>query len=181
VAVSWLKVFSKLPIYNYKEGSFLTINLMVRRMVMKKLFVLAVLCFIVLAGSTAMAEKPLTPETVKGATVVDDAFVKANHGKIKIYDVRKKAEYVESHIAGAISAPYEENSELTPKFDASKDKLDLSKFPADKNEPIINYCNGPRCWKSYKATILLVKAGYTKVSYYREGFPSWKAKGYPVE
>lgn len=148
---------------------------------MKKLLVLAVFCFVVLAGSSAMAEKPQTPESVKGAIIADDAFVKANHGKIKIFDVRKKAEYVESHIAGAISVPYDENSELVVNFDASKDKLDLSKFPADKNEPIINYCNGPRCWKSYKATILLIKAGHTKVYYYRNGFPSWKAKGYPVE
>jgi rhodanese-related sulfurtransferase len=146
-----------------------------------KMSVWVVLCIMVLGVSTAMAEKPATPESVKGATVVDDAFVKANHGKIKIYDVRKKAEYVESHIAGAISVPYEEKSELAVNFDASKDQLDLSKFPADKNEPIINYCNGPRCWKSYKATVLLVKADHTKVYYYREGFPSWKAKGYPVE
>ena len=148
---------------------------------MKKLLVLALLCYPVFAGSSAMAEKPLTPESVKGATIVDDAFVKANHGKIKIFDVRKKAEYVESHIAGAISVPYEENSELAVNFDASKDRLDLSKFPADKNEPVINYCNGPRCWKSYKATLMLVKAGHTKVYYYRSGYPSWKAKGYPVE
>ena len=149
---------------------------------MKKLLVFAVVCVLVFAGTSAMAEKPLTPESVKGATVVDDAFVKANHGKMKIYDVRKKAEYVESHIAGAISVPYEEKSELAANFDASKDEFDLSKFPSDKNEPIITYCNGPRCWKSYKAAVLLIKAGYKKVNWYRnEGFPGWKSKGYPVE
>jgi rhodanese-related sulfurtransferase len=149
---------------------------------MKKIVVLSVLCVMVLAASTALAEKPLTPASLKGATVVDDAFVKANHGKIKIFDVRKKAEYVESHIAGAISVPYEEKSELAVNFDASKDQFDLSKFPKDKNEPIIVYCNGPRCWKSYKAAVLLMKAGHTKIDWYRnEGFPGWKSKGYPVE
>ncbi|OGW39972.1 MAG: hypothetical protein A2X58_06430 [Nitrospirae bacterium GWC2_56_14] len=149
---------------------------------LKKISVLAVVCIMALGASTAMAEKPLTPESLKGATVVDDAFVKANHGKIKIYDVRKKAEYVESHIAGAIAAPYDEKSELAVNFDASKDKFDLSKFPSDKKEPIIVYCNGPRCWKSYKAAVLLIKAGHTKVDWYRnDGFPGWKAKGYPVE
>jgi rhodanese-related sulfurtransferase len=147
----------------------------------KKFSASVVLFVMVFAGSLAMAEKPATPESLKGATIVDDAFVKANHGKIKIYDVRKKAEYVESHITGAISVPYDEKSELVANFDASKDQFDLSKFPSDKNEPIINYCNGPHCWKSYKASVLLVKAGYTKVYYYRDGFPSWKAKGYPVE
>ena len=151
-------------------------------MFMKKLMFCAVLCGIVFAGSSAMAEKPLTPESVKGATIVDDAFVKANHGKIKIYDVRMKAEYVESHIAGAISVPYEEKSELAVNFDASKDSFDLSKFPSDKNEQLIVYCNGPRCWKSYKASVSLVKAGYKKVNWYRnDGYPGWKGKGYPVE
>jgi len=148
---------------------------------MKQALAWAVVCVMVLSASIVMAGKPATPESVKGATVVDDAFVKANHGKIKIYDVRKKAEYVESHIAGAISVPYEEKSALAANFDASKDHIDLSKFPSDKKEPVIVYCNGPHCWKSYKTAVTLVKAGYTKVNYYREGFPSWKAKGYPVE
>ena len=149
---------------------------------LQKMAVLVVLCLLVLGASTAMAEKPLTPESLKGATVVDDAFVKANLGKIKIYDVRKKAECVESHIPGAISVPYEEKSELAVNFDASKDQFDLSKFPKDKNEPIIVYCNGPRCWKSYKASVLLMKAGHARINWYRnEGFPGWKSKGYPVE
>lgn len=148
---------------------------------MKKVLVFVVACVMVLSASIVMAEKPPTPESVKGATTVNDAFVKANHGKIKIFDVRNKAEYVESHIAGAISVPYAEKSEGAANFDASMDKIDLSKFPTDKNEPVITYCNGPRCWKSYKAAVLLVKAGYTKVNYYRDGYPSWKAKGYSVE
>lgn len=148
----------------------------------KVVVVLAVVCIMVFAGSPAMAEKPLTPETIKGGTIVDDAFVKENHGKIKIFDVRKKAEYVEAHIEGAISVPYEEKSDLAANFDASKDQFDLSKFPSDKNEPIITYCNGPRCWKSYKAAVSLIKAGHRNVNWYRnDGFPGWKAKGYPVE
>ena len=64
--------------------------------------------------------------------------------------------------AGAVSVPYDEKSEHVVDFDAKKDELDLSKFPADKNAPIIVYCNGPRCWKSYKASVLLIKAGYKK-------------------
>jgi len=149
---------------------------------MKSIFIAGlVLGLCVFGAATARAEKPLTPESAKGAVVVDDAEVKKDHGKVKIYDVRKKAEYVEAHIAGAISVPYEEKSELAVNFDASKDSLDLSKFTADKNEPVTVYCNGPRCWKSYKAAILLVKAGYKNVRWYREGYPSWKAKGYPVE
>ena len=149
---------------------------------MKQVFAAALVCVMVFSASIVLAEKPLTPDSATGATVVDDAFVKANHGTLKIFDVRKKAEYVESHIKGAISVPYEEKSDLAANFDASKDQFDLSKFPSDKNEAIIIYCNGPRCWKSYKAAVLLNKAGYKKINWYRnEGFPGWQAKGYPVE
>ena len=149
---------------------------------MKRVIMITIVCTaFVLSVSPVMAAKPLTPGSLDGATVVDSDRVKTSLGKIKIYDVRKKAEYVEGHIPGAISVPYREKSELSANFDASKDKLDLSKFPADKNEPVVVHCNGPRCWKSYKASVLLIRAGYKKIYWYRGGFPGWKSKGYPVE
>ncbi len=147
--------------------------------ILMALFVVASMLFI---AGPAVAEKPITPESLKGVTVVDDAWVKANHGTMKIFDVRKKAEYVEAHLPGAISVPYKEKSKKVSDFDASMDKFDLSKFPADKNAPFIVHCNGMRCWKSYKASTLLLKAGYKNVKWYRHGgFPGWVAKGYPVE
>jgi len=148
----------------------------------RTLVLLLVLVSVVLVAGYARAEEPVTPASLQGVTVVDNDWVKTNHGKMKVFDVRKKAEYVEAHIPGAISVPYDEKSEKAVDFDAKKDKLDLSKFPADKNEPFITYCNGPRCWKSYKASVMLVRAGYKKVYWYRnDGFPGWKSKGYPVE
>ncbi len=103
------------------------------------------------------------------------AWVKDNYQEMKVFDARKKAEYVEGHIPGAVSAPYKEKSKKAKDFDASKDGLDQKKFP-------VVYCNGPRCWKSYKAAVVLIREGYTKVYWYRNsGFPGWKSQGYPVE
>jgi len=136
---------------------------------------------IFLSASSALAAKPLTPDSIAGGSVVDDAWVNSNYQKAKVYDVRKKAEYVESHIPGAISAPYKEKSKKVADFDGSKDKLDLGKFPSNKNETIIVHCNGARCWKSYKAAVTLINAGYTNVKWYRDGFPGWTSKGFPVE
>jgi rhodanese-related sulfurtransferase len=150
---------------------------------MKKfgLVVLVLACPLLLC-IPAYAEKPLTPENIEGVKVVDDAWVKDNHKSMKIYDVRKKAEYIDEHIPGAISNPYKEKSEKTPEFDSTKDRLDMDKFAQDKSAPIIVYCNGPRCWKSYKAAVLLKRAGYTKVHWYRNsGMPGWKSKGFPTE
>lgn len=150
---------------------------------MKKILVslLALVSAVIISGPV-FAEEPLTPTELKGATVVDNAWVKANYAKMKVFDVRKKAEFVESHLPGAISVPYDEKSAKAVTFDAKKDTFDLSKFPGDKNAPVIVYCNGPKCWKSYKASVLLMKAGHKKVYWYRnEGLPGWKSKGYPVE
>lgn len=150
---------------------------------MKRILVsLLVIASMIFAAGYAMADEPVTPASLKGVTVVDNDWVKTKLGKMKIFDVRKKAEYVEAHVPGAISVPYDEKSEKAVDFDATKDNLDLSKFPADKNESFITYCNGPKCWKSFKASVLLIKAGYKNIYWYRnDGFPGWKSKGYPVE
>ncbi|NOZ68441.1 MAG: rhodanese-like domain-containing protein [Deferribacteres bacterium] len=146
----------------------------------KALTILAALSILLVAGQ-ATAGKPVTPESIEGATVVDAEWVKANLGKVKIYDARKKGEYVENHIPGAISAYYKEKSAKSPDFDPSKDKFQLEKYPKDKNTPIVVYCNGPKCWKSYKSVVRLVKNGYKNVYWLREGFPGWTKKGYPTE
>lgn len=149
---------------------------------MKKInLIMLSLILMALLAMPALAAKPLTPETIDGGEIVSTDWVKANYGKVPIFDVRKKAEYVEGHIKGAISTPYKEKSAKTVDFDASMDKLDLSKFPADKNAAIVVHCNGPRCWKSYKSAITLIKAGYTNVKWYRDGYPDWKAKGFPIQ
>ncbi len=135
----------------------------------------------ILVPAIVWAKKPLTPDSIPGVKVVDAAFVKTNLGKIKVFDVRKKAEYVDGHIPGAINVWYHERSKKSVNFDPSRDRFDLSKFPSDKNEPIIVHCNGPRCWKSYKAIVLLKKAGYKNIYWLRGGWPEWKAKGYPSE
>ncbi|MEW6602442.1 MAG: SUMF1/EgtB/PvdO family nonheme iron enzyme [Nitrospirota bacterium] len=128
-----------------------------------------------------MAANPPTPEMLQGAMVVDDEFVRTNYQMMKVYDTRRKGEYVESHIAGALSAPYIEKSGNTADFDSSKDMFDESKYPEDKHTPVIVYCNGTRCWSCYKSAVMLVRAGYTNVHWYRNnGFPEWKSKNYPV-
>ncbi len=148
---------------------------------MKKIFSLLVALTMLLATGQAMAGKVPTPESVEGVSIVDAEWVKANMGKVKVYDARKKGEYVEKHVPGAISAPYKEKSAKSVDFDESKDKFKLSKYPKDKNASIVVYCNGPKCWKSYKSVVRLVRNGYTNVHWLRDGFPGWQDKGYPTE
>jgi rhodanese-related sulfurtransferase len=130
-------------------------------------------------GSMAFAD---TPDSLRGAIPVDAARTKflAESG-VLVIDARVANEYAESHIRGAINVPYKEKSAKSADFDASQDSFDLSKLPASKDTAMVIYCNGPECWKSYKASKAAVKAGYKTVYWFRLGIPEWKAKGYPTE
>jgi rhodanese-related sulfurtransferase len=141
-------------------------------------FLSAAVAFL-LMGNTAFAD---TPDSLKGATLVDAVKAKSLFDAgVKVIDARVANEYAESHIKGAINVPYKEKSAKAVDFDVKQDSTDLSKLPADKNTAILIYCNGAECWKSYKASVAAIKAGYKTVYWFRLGLPEWKAKGYPTE
>ena len=142
-------------------------------------FALAVLAFSV---PSAHAAKIDTPQTLAGVTVVDSAKVQELMAAgVAVYDVRVAAEYAEKHIKGAKNLPYKEKSAKAADFDKHQDSFALNRLPADKNTPIVVYCNSGDCWKSYKAAKVAVEAGYRKVYWFRGGFPEWSSKSLPVE
>ncbi len=128
-----------------------------------------------------MAAAADVPTSLAGAKLVTAQEVTklASAGAV-IVDARVASEYADGHIKGAINDPYREKSGPSVAFDASKDEFNLAKLPADKSAPIVVYCNGPDCWKSYKASVTAIKAGYTHIYWYRAGFPDWKSKDLPT-
>jgi rhodanese-related sulfurtransferase len=142
---------------------------------------LRTLCAVVL-GAAATAAYADTPMSLEGGTMVTaDQAKKLVDGGAPIVDARVANEYAEAHIKGAKSVPYKEKSAKDANFDSKDDHFDVAKLPADKAAPVVFYCNGPECWKGYKAAKTAVGAGYKKVQWLRGGIPEWKAKGYPVE
>ena len=140
------------------------------------------LLVLTLFTSLSLAATVETPTSLKGTELVDATKAKSlMDSGVKIIDTRVAIEFAEAHIQGAINVPYKEKSAKAIDFDASQDSFDVAKLPADKNAAIIMQCNGPECWKSYKASVVAMKAGYKKIYWFRGGFPEWKAKGYPVE
>jgi len=132
------------------------------------------------AGPACLAAE--TPMTIAGVTTVTaEQAKKMVDGGTPIIDARVANEYAEAHVKGALNVPYKEKSAKAVDFDPKEDSFDLSKLPADKNAPLIFYCNAAECWKSYKASKAAIGAGWKKVNWLRGGFPEWKAKGYPVE
>ena len=123
-----------------------------------------------------------TPRAMPGATLVDAKAVglMLQSGGVFI-DTRTDAEYKAGRVPGAILVPYVEKSHKDPDFNAAVDSFDLGKLPPAKDTTLIFACNGAECWKSFKASYAAVKAGYTKVHWFRGGLPEWRAAGQKVD
>jgi rhodanese-related sulfurtransferase len=83
-----------------------------------------------------------------------------------IIDVRPELEYEQGHIPAARSVPVEIL------------KRRLAELPRDVE--IVAYCRGPYCVLSDQAVRLLHRHGF-RARRLSEGFPEWRAAGYPVE
>lgn len=122
-----------------------------------------------------------TPRALPGATVVDAKTVQQLlQSGAQYIDTRTEAEFRAGRVPGAKLVPYVEKSPKEADYDPSLDKFDLTQLPADKSTPVIFACNGAECWKSFKASHAAVKAGYTKVHWFRGGFPEWRSAGLQV-
>lgn len=140
----------------------------------------SLLAFCAIALAPARAGE--VPGNLPGAAIVTAENVKRLlDSGVLVVDTRVGNEYAESHIKGAVNVPYKEKSEKSRKFDSRMDQFDLSRLPADKNAPIVFYCNAGECWKSYKASLVAIRNGYKQVYWFRGGYPEWKEKGLPVE
>lgn len=138
-----------------------------------------------LAGSmncAAQDNKPQTPATLAGAKVVtaDEAKKLLDGKKAAFFDTRSPVSFGKGHVPGAKAIPYGEKSEFVEKFDSAADRFDLAQLPADKSAALVFYSDGPTGWKSYKAAVLAVRAGYKSVHYFRGGWTEWEGKKYPV-
>jgi rhodanese-related sulfurtransferase/DNA-binding transcriptional ArsR family regulator len=87
-------------------------------------------------------------------------------GSAIVLDVRPQEEYRAGHIPGALSVPV--------------DDLEAALQTLPKDKEIVAYCRGPYCVFSDEVVLALSARGY-EASRLTEGFPEWRAAGYPVE
>ncbi len=122
-----------------------------------------------------------TPRSLEGAQMVDAAAVRrlVDSGA-KVIDTRNEAEYKAGHIPGAQLVPYVEKSAKEADYDGSLDRFDLAGLGADRKVELIFACNGPECWKSFKASQAAIKAGFQRVYWFRGGFPEWRSAGQKI-
>jgi len=88
--------------------------------------------------------------------------------KVMIVDARSALEFKTIHVKGSVNIPI-----------SSKKFPDMVKALRERtSKPIVFYCNGRTCYKSYKATKAALAAGLKNVFAYDAGIFEW-AKTYP--
>ena len=86
-------------------------------------------------------------------------------------DARPENLYVQGHIRGAMSLPWEEVNRY---FAEVADQLDVSK-------PIITYCDGETCDLSHEVALFLKEMGFEDVHVLVNGWTVWQQAGLPTE
>lgn len=86
-------------------------------------------------------------------------------GEVTVLDVRPAREYAAGHIPGAVSIP--------------PGTLERRLADIPRGQEIVAYCRGPYCVFAADAVEALRRRGY-RARRLREGFPDWRAAGYPV-
>ncbi|MFC5474907.1 PhnD/SsuA/transferrin family substrate-binding protein [Paraherbaspirillum soli] len=122
----------------------------------------------------------LTPASLSGVQrVTASEVVKLMANGAVAVDTRTPKEYQLAHITGSINAPYVERSLKDRDFDSALDDFSaITALPKDK--PTIFFCNGPECWKSYKASKIALANGMKQVYWFRGGEPEWQEQSRPV-
>ena len=119
-------------------------------------------------------DKKEMPASLKGIKNITADELKAmidQKKKIVILDNRPADEFEKEHIPGSVRLN-------------SDDLLENSKLAASaglqKDDVIVNYCNGEKCWRSPAVSVMLQDLGYTNINWLRYGLPEWIKKGYPT-
>lgn len=127
-----------------------------------RLFVVLCLSFPVFAPA-ADGEKFPHRAKFKHVPIMEIEQLAAQLDSVTVVDVRSRYEYDTLHIQGAVHVPL--SKETLPA--AVRD------LRAKSPKPIVFYCNGTSCKKSYEAADLALKAGVDKVYAYDAGIDAW--------
>ena len=134
-------------------------------------FLSCVLALTAMFSVSCFAADEKSPTVVDGTTTIDATQAKALFDEGVVFvDTRKDKDWEAGRIPDAV------HIELKKKFNEAS----LSEEVA-KGDKVVFYCNGHSCMRSSKAAMDAVGWGFSNVYYFRDGFPAWKAAGYPSE
>jgi predicted sulfurtransferase len=101
---------------------------------------------------------------------LQDFYQKLKHNEVVVVDVRSTYEYQTLRIKGAINIPLASNTFVS----------EMRKLRQSENRPIVVYCNGKTCMKSYKAARKCIVEKISDVTSYDSGIMDF-AKTFPKD
>jgi 3-mercaptopyruvate sulfurtransferase SseA len=124
-------------------------------------------------------EPELNPRPI-GRPLLRTVFIRMDEAKkqfdlgVQFFDARVKAVFEATHINGAVNL-----DPTDPAIVAARSVPPaLDRF--DRAKTVVVYDDGGDCDAAQLISIQLRKFGFTDVKMFEEGFPAWKAKGYPI-
>jgi len=138
----------------------------------KQLVAYGLLTLCCLASTTADSESYTSPETIDGTQRVEAEgliqLVNRNENQV-IIDSRISSDRKLGFIPGSISLP-----------DTDTDCESLASLIAKKSDPVVFYCNGPKCRRSDNAVVIARECGYKNIYWFRGGIEAWRENNYPI-
>jgi rhodanese-related sulfurtransferase len=132
-----------------------------------------VFCFALLIfSSLVVAEKKDVPETLEGTTKVTAEEVielVESMDDLVVIDARKSSDREKGWIEGSVGLPNTETNAAS-----------LAKALPTKSTPVLFYCNGVKCGRSFESAKIAIAEGYSKIYWFRGGMEEWEGKGLPV-
>jgi rhodanese-related sulfurtransferase len=92
-------------------------------------------------------------------------------GKAQFVDARPRSQYVEGHIQGALSLPWQEVDRYFVELAAR----------LDPEQAIVTYCDGDSCDLSHELAMFLKDMGFANVHVLVNGWTVWQEAGLPVD
>lgn len=125
------------------------------------------------ASSAAAADFPPHPGRPWAEITSEQAKTLFDRGAV-FFDARRSSVFREAHVRGARSISVWE-ADADEKVKAFLDE------GRDPNAPIVVYCSGGDCEDSHELAQKLWGVTFDNVYVYRDGFPDWEKRRWPVE
>jgi rhodanese-related sulfurtransferase len=103
----------------------------------------------------------------------DDVAALHARGSVLFLDARRSSVYRDGHIPGARSMSVWE-------ADIDDKVRQLFSEGRDQSAPVVIYCSGGDCEDSHMLGQKLYFVGFDNVLVYKDGFPDWQKRGFPV-
>ncbi len=116
-------------------------------------------------------EMPATLAGIKNITADELKAMIDKKAKIVVLDNRPAEEFEKEHVPGAVRLNSDDLLEKAALAEAAGLK---------KDDVIVGYCNGEKCWRSPAVSVMLQDLGYKNINWLRGGLPEWIKKGYPT-